>query len=946
MRLLPVLCTLFASSAIAESSDSNLEGRDASVADADDAEKGPDPTMFNGVEVPPLLDIDGEKFNATIEEGWWFVKHHSPYCPHCLHVAPTWQTLYEYYYTSKPVPSADASSTSLNSFTSYYNFHFGNLDCIAFGTACADHQVRSFPTFIMFKDGEETKRFEGAKDMQTISKFIEETLESFRPGSRPVEGPELPEIGAKSSKDYQGPESPEPSGAAQATAAEPVADQTPLATGAVTETTIKPTVSQDIKEEVKVTPSASSVKINPAKQPKKPVVPVKPTAIPNTTGKTISFTAESFQKQVTMTQEPWFIKFYAPWCHHCQAMAPNWVQLAKEMKGKLNVGEVNCEVESRLCKDVRVRGYPTILFFRGGERVEYDGLRGLGDLVSYANKAIDVGDGVKDIDALEFGELEEKEEVIFLYFYDHATTTEDFAALERLTLSLIGHAKLVKTNSAILAERYKITTWPRLLVSRDGRPTYYTALAPKDMRDFRQVLNWMQSVWLPIVPELTASNAREIMDGKLVVLGILSRERSSEFMMAKKEIKSAALEWMDKETIAFQRERQELRDAKQLRLEEAEDRNDQRALRAAKSIRINMDKSDHKEVGFAWVDGVFWERWIRTTYGIEVARDGEKVIINDEDQRRYWDTTITGNSIMASRTSILETIPKVVASPPKIKPKSTISNFQKFFFDIRGAIKGHPLFAVAILAGIFIGATWFTKGRTRPSRGGYLRLEEKDGLLGGPANGKFTFPFGPLSWLSPVWWLLAASVPGLGGAQEGVALWRGGGGQSEGFGFGGGDGARDGAGFVWEARGAVVVVSGAGGVPEEEILLSELQKTRMGWERCVAMGPAGAGEPGQSEKPVKRTWPAGDGELDEPFVEREGVVAGSCWGWGDEGGACVSRYVMGGACCGGGGRRRGVVDAVDGPEDYCVLVGGPGQDQVVPPRHAFDGELGWLKVGE
>jgi len=199
-------------------------------------------------------------------------------------------------------------------------------------------------------------------------------------------------------------------------------------------------------------------------------------------------------------------------------------------------------------------------------------------------------------------------------------------------LSLIGHAKLVKTNSAKLAERYKITTWPRLLVSRDGRPTYYTALAPKDMRDFRQVLNWMQSVWLPLVPELTASNARSIMDGKLVVLGILSRARADEFKIAKKELKSAAIEWMDKQTQNFQRERQELRDAKQLKLEEAEDRNDQRALRNAKLIRINMDQSEQKEVGFAWVDGVFWERWLQTTFGIKV-KDGEKVIINDEDVR-------------------------------------------------------------------------------------------------------------------------------------------------------------------------------------------------------------------------------------------------------------------------------------------------------------------------
>ncbi len=486
----------------------------------------------------------------------------------------------------------------MNTFTAYYNFHFGNVDCIAFGTACTDHGVQSFPTFVLYKNGEEVKRFVGTKDMKGLSDFVEDALETIRPGSRPIGGPALPEQGDK-------------------TAPEAGKDGKKLT----------PTVSTEDKE----TKTKGPLKATPSK--KKPSKAAKPASTPNPLGTSISFTAEKFQNEVTMSQDPWFIKFYAPWCGHCQAMAPNWVQLAKEMKGRLNIGEVNCDQEARLCKDVRVRGYPTIHFFRGGERVEYDGLRGLGDFVTYANKAIDIGGGVQDVDAAEFKELEEKEEVLFVYFYDHATTSEDFAALERLTLSLIGHAKLVKTNSALLADRFKITTWPRLLVSRDGRPTYYTALAPQDMRDFRKVLHWMQSVWLPIVPELTSSNSREIMDGKLVVLGILTRERSDEFIMAKKEIKSAALEWMDKQTIAFQRERQELRDSKQLRIEEAEDRNDQRALRAAKSIRINMDKTDQKEVGFAWVDGVFWERWIRTTYGIEVTKDGEKVIINDEDVR-------------------------------------------------------------------------------------------------------------------------------------------------------------------------------------------------------------------------------------------------------------------------------------------------------------------------
>ena len=137
-------------------------------------------------------------------------------------------------------------------------------------------------------------------------------------------------------------------------------------------------------------------------------------------------------------------------------------------------------------------------------------------------------------------------------------------------------------------------------------------------------------MWLPIVPELTASNAREIMDGKFVVLGILSRARSDEFLQSKRELKNAALEWMEKQTQLFQLERQELRDAKQLRIEEADDRNDQRALRAAKNMRITIQEDDKKQVGFAWVDGDFWERWLRNTYGIDVA-NGERVVINDQD---------------------------------------------------------------------------------------------------------------------------------------------------------------------------------------------------------------------------------------------------------------------------------------------------------------------------
>lgn len=678
----------------------------AAVNDIADAADN-DFTIFNGEKVPKMKDIGDEEFDNLISKGYTVAKFYSPSCIHCTAIAPVWQTLYEYYWTSKPVPHAkEAAQETLNDFHHYYTMDFASVNCIAYGDTCEKYGVGAYPTFIMFKDGKEIDKMHGARDQKGLGDFMEKTLETIRPGSRVKGGPKYPETGATALADVKVAKATDAAKVGTAPVSSPAAARADASVA-------------DVKA-----PVAASKAVDLTK-PKKAVNP-------NPIGNSVNLDAESFNHLVTYSQEPWFVKFYAPWCQHCQMLAPVWSQMGKEMQGKLNVGEVNCEIEKRLCKDIGIQSYPTMMFFRGGERVEYDGLRGLGDLVSYCKSAIDNEEGVIDVTLDEFEELEKKHEVIFVYFYDMATTSEDFIALERLTLSLIGHAKLVKTQDPAMFERYKITTWPRLIVSREGRPTYYAPITPNEMRDYRQILYWMQSVWLPIVPELLPSNARQIMDGKIVVLGILTRERPDEFMVARNELKSAANEWMDKQITMFQIERQEFRDAKQLRIEEAEARKDERALRAAKSIRIDMNRTERKEVAFAWVDGVFWERWIRTTFGIQVA-DGERVIINDEDQKRYWDTTITGNYIIPSRTSILETIPKVVANPPKIKPKLTISSFSKVFFDIKGAASEHSFLTMLFFVGI-IGGVLITMRKKKRSRGFFNLDSEKNlGLLGGSA---------------------------------------------------------------------------------------------------------------------------------------------------------------------------------------------------------------------
>ncbi|KAF1813225.1 disulfide isomeras-like protein [Eremomyces bilateralis CBS 781.70] len=666
----------------------SLEERDAKTTDSDDE---PQPTIFNAQEVPPLEELTLDSIDEHLQNGHWFVEFFSPICHHCQELAPTWQTLYEFYYTVDPLAGiSKGNAEALNTFNRYYKFNFARVNCVTNADACAAKDVNSYPTIRMYKDGKQLKSVTGVNSLKFYSDWIEETLETIRPGSRQREGLQLPDVGASTTPDFKPP-------------------------------------TPGKKPESKPVPTNESGK---------PIIShPKPDANPN--GESKVLTSESFKTLVTETGDSWFVKFYSPGCPHCIHMAPNWVEMARAMKGKLNVGEVNCDIERQLCKDAKVKMFPTISFFRGGERVEYDGMRGVGDFVDFAEKGAELSDGIADVDLKAFEKMEEKEPVLFIYCYDHATTTEDFAVLEKLTLALIGHGKLVKTKDKKMFERFKVSTWPRLLVSRDTKSNTYAPITPKEMRDFRKILTWMKTVWLPLVPELTAQNSHEIMDGKLVVLGILSRQRT-EFETAIREIKNAAGEWMDKEQHAFDLEQQELRDAKQLRIEEAEDRNDEKSLKTAKLITIDMDQVDRKKVRFAWVDGIFWERWIRTTYGIDV-NGGESVIINDQANRRYWDTTITGNHIMPSRTSILETLPKVIANPPKIPAKSTHGSIGRVVFGITSFASNHSFISLGIVVGALLLVYLTNKHRVRRrSHGhtpGFFHMSDPEKMMGGFMGG-------------------------------------------------------------------------------------------------------------------------------------------------------------------------------------------------------------------
>lgn len=92
---------------------------------------------------------------------------------------------------------------------------------------------------------------------------------------------------------------------------------------------------------------------------------------------------------------------------------------------------------------------------------------------------------------------------------------------------------------------------------------------------------------------------------------------------------------------------------------------------------------------------------------------------------------------MPSRTSILETLPKVISSPPKISAKSSSGALQQVFFQARGASTSHPIVTMGLLIGVCICAAMWGRGRIRKTKGGgFFQLDGKEGLLNGGAYGK------------------------------------------------------------------------------------------------------------------------------------------------------------------------------------------------------------------
>jgi len=70
-------------------------------------------------------------------------------------------------------------------------------------------------------------------------------------------------------------------------------------------------------------------------------------------------------------ERPVLVDFWADWCGPCHALAPHLYRIAVELDGALLLAKVEVDEgeNMRLAGHYRLRGFPTVLLFHGGEEV-------------------------------------------------------------------------------------------------------------------------------------------------------------------------------------------------------------------------------------------------------------------------------------------------------------------------------------------------------------------------------------------------------------------------------------------------------------------------------------------------------------------------------------------------------------------------------------------------
>jgi thioredoxin 1 len=81
----------------------------------------------------------------------------------------------------------------------------------------------------------------------------------------------------------------------------------------------------------------------------------------------ITVDESTFDREVTHSDKPVIVDFWAEWCGPCKLISPLLDEIAREKADTVKVAKVNVDENQNLSFKYNIRAIPALLFFKNGQ---------------------------------------------------------------------------------------------------------------------------------------------------------------------------------------------------------------------------------------------------------------------------------------------------------------------------------------------------------------------------------------------------------------------------------------------------------------------------------------------------------------------------------------------------------------------------------------------------